>query len=178
MEFSEDAKRAFGMQDYSPRPRIAGVREVELRRYADEGGSLTELGRFTGGIPEAFPGFTLRQVNYSEVEAGAIKAFHLHRMQTDIWFVPPQDKMLLVLIDARAGSSTEGVRMRLVLGDGHSRLVLIPPGVAHGCRNLAPGRGRIIYFTDMHFSSDPESCDEGRLPWDYAGRDIWEVARG
>jgi len=71
----------------------------------------------------------------------------------------------------------EGVRMRVVLGDGRSRLILIPPGVAHGCRNLASARGRVIYFTDTHFSPAPESCDEGRLPWDFAGFDIWEVAR-
>jgi dTDP-4-dehydrorhamnose 3,5-epimerase len=178
MEFSENAKRVFGVQDYSPKPQIAGVETVELRRHTDEGGSMTELGRFTGGVPEAFPGFTLRQVNYSEIEAGAIKAFHLHRAQTDIWYVPPGDKLLLVLIDVRSGSPTEGVKMRRVLGDGASRLVRIPPGVAHGVRNLAQARGRIIYFTDTHFSPDPELCDDGRLPWDYAGADVWEVARG
>jgi dTDP-4-dehydrorhamnose 3,5-epimerase len=178
MELSENAKRAFGIQDYSPKPRVAGVDVVELRRFFDEGGSLTELGRFTGGVPEAFPGFALRQVNYSEIEPGVIKAFHLHRTQTDIWYVPPEDKLLLVLIDVRSGSPTEGVRMRLVLGDGASRLVRIPPGVAHGVRNLAQARGRVIYFTDTHFSADPQLCDEGRLPWDFAGPEIWEVARG
>ena len=45
-------------------------------------------------------------------------------------------------------------------------------------RNLGTAPGRIIYFTDVHFSAEPSSCDEGRLPWDYAGADIWEVTRG
>jgi dTDP-4-dehydrorhamnose 3,5-epimerase len=178
MELSESAKRAFGIQDYSPKPQIRGVEIVELRRFTDEGGSMTELGRFSGGVPEVFPGFILRQVNYSEIEPGVIKAFHLHQTQTDIWYVPPGDKLLLVLIDVRSGLPTEGVKMRLVLGDGASRLVRIPPGVAHGVRNLAQAKGRIIYFTDTHFSPDPETCDEGRLPWDYAGPDIWETTRG
>jgi len=177
MELSNEAQRAFRVQDYAPKPQIKGVELVELTRHTDDGGSFTELGRFTAGASAAFPGFALAQVNYSEIELGAIKAFHLHRTQTDIWYVPPGDKVLLVLVDVRAGSPTEGVRMRLVLGDGRSRLVLIPPGVAHGCRNLASARGRIIYFTDAHFSPAPESCDEGRLPWDFVGPDIWEVSR-
>ena len=68
--------------------------------------------------------------------------------------------------------------MRLVLGAGASRLLRIPPGVAHGLRNLATVPGRIIYFTDVQFSPEPSVCDEGRLPWDYAGADVWEMARG
>ncbi len=177
MELNDDAKRLFRIQDYTPTRKIQGVEVVELRRRNDEGGALTELGRFTAGVHEAFPGFTLAQVNYSEIESGVIKGFHLHRRQTDIWYVPPDDKLLLVLIDVRAGSPTEGTTMRLVLGDGNSRLVKIPPGVAHGTRNLAQVQGHIIYFVDVRFSPDPESCDEGRLPWDYAGPDIWEVSR-
>ena len=56
--------------------------------------------------------------------------------------------MLVVLGDVREGSPTEGALRRLVLGDGTSRLVRIPPGVAHGARNLAATRGQIIYFVD------------------------------
>jgi dTDP-4-dehydrorhamnose 3,5-epimerase len=178
MELSDEAKRGFSVQDYSPRGKIAGVEIVELTRHVDDGGSMTELGRLTSGAHAALPGFVVKQVNYSEMDPGVIKAFHLHQSQTDVWFVPPTDKMLLVLIDARSGSSTEGAKMRLILGDGRSQLVRIPPGVAHGCRNLAAVKGRIIYFTDLHFSAAPDSCDEGRLPWDFAGTDIWGVTRG
>jgi len=64
------------------------------------------------------------------------------------------------------------------MGAGGSRMVRIPPGVAHGVRNLAAAPGRIIYFTDVHFSPEPATCDEGRLPWDYAGAEIWDVTRG
>jgi hypothetical protein len=50
--------------------------------------------------------------------------------------------------------------------------------VAHGVRNLATTRGRIVYFVDTHFSPDPDISDEGRLPWDFAGVDVWEPTRG
>jgi len=178
MDLTPAAKRAFHIQSYGPAPSIEGVQVIELKRFADDGGSMTELARLTDGQPQAFAGFTVRQVNYSEVEPAAIKAFHLHQRQTDIWYVPPSDRMLVVLLDVRAGSKTEGTRMRLTLGAGGSRMVRIPPGVAHGVKNLASTPGRIIYFTDVHFSSEPANCDEGRLPWDHAGPDIWDVTRG
>jgi len=177
VRLNDEAQRAFSVQDYAAQPAIQGVEIVDLKRFADDGGSLTELGRLGSGLHAAFAGFEVRQGNYSEMDPGVIKAFHVHRRQTDVWFVPPGDKMLLVLVDVRAGSPTEKVVRRLVLGEGAARLVRIPPGVAHGVKNLAASRGRIVYFVDTHFDPAPEACDEGRLPWDHAGPDVWDVAK-
>ena len=178
MEFSPEAKRAFQVQAYGGASAIDGVRVIELARHADDGGAMTELARLTDGRAAGLGDFTVRQVNYSEMAPGVIKAFHLHTRQTDVWFVPPSDRMLVVLLDVRKGSRTEGARQRLMLGNGASRLLVIPPGVAHGVRNLGEIPGRIIYFTDLHFSPEPSTCDEGRLPWDFAGNDVWEMTRG
>ena len=178
MDLTDAAKRAFSIQGYATAPQIDGVEVADLRRFVDDGGSFLELGRLSKGFHAAFPGFEIKQINYSEMEPGTIKAFHVHRRQTDVWFVPPDDKMLLVLLDVRAGSRSRDVQRRLVLGDGTCRLVRIPPGVAHGVKNLAPTRGRIIYLVDEQFSTAPEECDEGRLPWDFAGAEVWDVTRG
>ncbi len=178
MKLTDAAKRVFSFQSYAPGPEIEGVEVVDLKRFVDDGGSFLELGRLSKGLHTAFPGFEVRQINYSEMEPGAIKAFHVHRRQTDVWFVPPGDKMLLVLLDVRAESRSREVQRRLVLGDGACRLVRIPPGVAHGVKNLAPARGRIIYLVDVLFSAAPDECDEGRLPWDFAGPEVWDVTRG
>src|SRR6266849_1633111 len=108
MDLTPAAKRAFQIQSYGPASSIDGVEIVELKRFSDDGGSMTELARLTDGHPQAVAGFTLRQINYSEVEPGAIKAFHLHQRQTDVWYVPPTDRMLLVLLDVRQGSKSDG----------------------------------------------------------------------
>jgi len=177
-EFNAAARAAYSKQDYSPRTPIEGVQVVNLRRFNDDGGSMTELGRLDGGLHADLAGFEVRQINYSVLEPQAIKAFHLHQRQTDVWYVPPGDKLLLVPADVRAGSATEGELMRIVLGDGNSRLVRIPPGVAHGCKNLrAASPAVIVYFVDVQFSPGQE-CDEGRLPWDHFGCECWEVERG
>jgi dTDP-4-dehydrorhamnose 3,5-epimerase len=144
VEFTPEAKRAFNVQAYGGGTVIEGVRVVDLVRHADDGGSMTELGRLADGRLAALGEFTVRQVNFSEVTAGAIKAFHLHTRQTDVWYVPPSDRMLVVLLDVRRGSRTEGLRQRVMLGNGASRLLAIPPGVAHGLRNIGRDTGRII----------------------------------
>lgn len=179
-QFNTKAQANHSTQDYSGRSSIEGVEIVELKRFNDDGGSMTELGRMDGGMlaGAGLEGFEVRQINYSALEPLAIKAFHLHSRQTDVWYVPPSDKVLLVLGDVRSDSATEGQQMRLILGDGNSRLVRIPPGVAHGCRNLRTAtQSAIIYFVDVQFSTGTE-CDEGRLPWDHFGADVWEVERG
>ena len=178
MKLTQQAEQSITLQDYSKKPVIDGVEIINLKRFNDDGGSFTELARISGGIPEALPGFEIRQVNFSEMSPEAIKAFHVHRKQTDVWFVPPADKILLVLADVRENSPTEGVIMRIPLGDCNTRLVKIPPGVAHGCKNIAPENGSIIYFVNQVFSADPATSDEGRLPWDFFGTDVWEIEKG
>lgn len=177
MKLSPDAEKLFRLQDYSQLPGIEGVQGVELKRFGDDTGSMIELARLSKGRAADVEGFQVAQVNYSTLDPGAIKAFHVHRWQTDVWFVPPEDKILVVLVDVRKGSATEGNRIRVVLGNGDAELLVIPPGVAHGCRNLGATTARILYFADQQFSAEPDKTDEGRLPWDFAGADIWEPSR-
>jgi dTDP-4-dehydrorhamnose 3,5-epimerase len=177
-QLDDAAREKYALQDYEPKRSIEGLEIVPLKRFNDDGGSMTELARLDDGMLQALKGFKALQVNYSVMEPLAVKAFHMHKRQTDVWFVPPSDKLLLVVADARKGSPTEGLVQRIVLGDGNSRLVRIPPGVAHGAKNLRPAAPSvIIYFVDVQFSTD-EHCDEGRLPWDHFGAHVWEVERG
>lgn len=177
MKLNADADSALRVQRYDGLPSIDGVELIELRRFNDDGGAMMELFRFNEPRPVGLEGFEPQQLNYSVVQPGVIKAFHLHRHQTDLWFVPPEDRILMALVDVRAGSPSEGVRQRIMLGDGNSRLVRVPPGVAHGCRNLSRTESRVLYLTDLLFDPDPERCDEGRLPWDFAGADIWDIVK-
>ena len=175
MNLNRMAKSQFRLQEYGAAPKIDGVSFHELRRFRDDGGALTELLRLDGGSAAGLDGFRVAQLNYSCLQPGTTKAFHVHLHQTDLWFVPPEDRVLAVLVDVREGSKTEGNTMRLMLGDGQSSLLRIPPGVAHGCRNLGGSPARMLYVTDRHFSADSDQCDEGRLPWDMVGKEIWEV---
>ncbi len=169
---------ALTVQDYSPRPTIEGVRFVPLKRFNDDGGSFLELGRLAEGQLADLPGFAVRQVSYSTMMPGAVKAFHLHFGQNELWFVPPECRLVVGLCDVREKSATSGVSMRFVMGDGNARFVYIPAGVAHGAANLTQSVGQIIYFMDQQFTADAKLTDEKRLPWDVLGAEFWAMERG
>jgi len=175
---SSEIESAIHLQDYSRKPSIEGVNLINLRRFNDDGGSFTELARIEDGVFTEIPDFKIAQVNFSDMEPNSIKAFHVHRKQTDVWFVPPSDKILLVLADLRQDSPTNGTLMRIIVGDGNPRLVVIPPGVAHGCKNLGQGKAHLIYFMNEQFSPEADQCDEWRLTWDHFGAALWEVQKG
>lgn len=163
------------IQDYSPKVVISGLKVINLERcFVDDSGELTEIGRLdANGALSQIPDFKVKQVTYTRLEPGAIKAWHLHLVQTDVWFVPSPSRLLFGLVDLRKDSPSQEKVMRLAGGAGRNQLVLIPPGVAHGMANPYPAPAELIYLTDQHF--DP--VDEFRLPWDYFGTDFWQPQR-
>lgn len=172
-----DYRDQMSTQTYGGRVRIEGVELVELALFGDEGGDFCELCRLgEDGALTSLPGFRPKQMSYSYMEPGTIKAFHLHRNQDDLWFVPPHERLLVGLLDTRERSGTYRASMRLVLGAGKARQLLIPRGVAHGVANLSPRPASIIYFANSTFdAADP---DEHRLPYDVLGADFWTVIPG
>jgi dTDP-4-dehydrorhamnose 3,5-epimerase len=164
-------------QAYGPRPRIDGVEIVDLALFGDEGGDFCEVTRFgPDGTLSLLPGYRPAQISYSFMEPGTVKAWHLHRRQDDLWFVPPHDRLLIGLLDVREDSPTHGVSMRLVLGAGKARLLYVPRGVAHGLANLTGRTAGVMYFVNTAF--DRECPDEHRLPHDLLGADFWTVQPG
>ena len=176
-DIGADFSASVTTQSYGGSAVIEGVQKVDLRLMADDGGSFAEMVRFTeDGTLEGFPQFRPRQTSYSEVLPGAVKAFHLHFNQEDVWFVPPTDRLLMGLIDCRKDSATYNQRMRFVLGAGRAQLLHIPRGVGHGVANLGTAGSRIIYFVNQQF--DLANPDEHRLPWDMLGADFWQITQG
>lgn len=165
------------VQDYSKKKIIDGVKVIEIKRFSGEDGNFSELLRVSdSGTLESAPDFKLKQMNYSHILPGAIKAWHVHFNQEDIWFVPPEDHMIMGLWDLRNDSDSKDLKMRIVLGAGTTKLIYVPRGVAHGVVNVSKKTGTIIYFVNQQFSAaDP---DEKRLRWDAAGADFWIPEKG
>jgi dTDP-4-dehydrorhamnose 3,5-epimerase len=176
-ELAENYRTAAAVQDYSPQRWIDGVKIIDLRLFVDDGGSFNELIRVNAhGEIAGVDGFRVAQSSYSEVVPGAIKAWHLHRQQADLWFVPPSQRLLVGLLDTRTASATRDGTMRFVMGGGKTQLVYIPAGIAHGAANLWSATAAILYFVDRQF--DPAAPDEWRLPWDHLGKEFWAIQHG
>lgn len=176
-DFGPDYAARITTQGYGGAGRIEGVKILDLRLLTDDGGSFAELVRFDEeGNLEAIPEFKVRQSSYSLVLPGAIKAFHLHFNQEDVWFVPPTDRLLIGLVDARKASPSCGTTMRFVMGGGKAQLLYIPRGVGHGGANIGTQPATILYYVNQRFDiTDP---DERRLPYDIVGEDFWRIAPG
>lgn len=164
-------------QEYTEKTKMDGLEIIPLKLNTDDGGNFLELFRLNDSLIEglATP-FAARQISLSIMEPGVVKAYHLHQQQEDLWFVPPQHRLLVNLHDLREDSTTFDVHMRLVLGGGTAQLLRIPTGVAHGVKNCYSSAMYLIYATTQQFNSSQP--DELRLPWDHFGTDIWEIQKG
>ena len=177
----EEARERLTRQSYVPRSPIAGVvlSEVAVARSAD--GLFAEVARIDerGGV-QGLEAFRPIQWNWSLLLPGAVKGWHLHLDQDDLFIVPPDSTLLVGLVDLRRHSATDArpTPQRLVLGAGRSHRLLIPRGVAHGLANLGTAPQTILYAVNRFFTADEDRTDEWRLPWDYFGADFWAMGRG
>ncbi len=165
-------------QEYTKKNSIEGVELINYPIFADDGGHFTELIRLddSGFAQSTATPFAVKQMSMSYIYNGAIKAFHLHYKQDDLWFVPPSDTLLVNLHDLRVDSPTYDQHMRLTLGMGKPILLRIPAGVAHGAGNLY-GRPMILFYATSNQFNAAEP-DEHRLPWDTFGAQVWELTKG
>jgi dTDP-4-dehydrorhamnose 3,5-epimerase len=176
-EIMPEVKDQIFVQDYSKKPVIDGVKIIDVKQFTGEDGTFEDLIRLNDqGYLEAFPDFQLKQVNRSKILPKSIKAWHIHLQQEDIWYISPEDHMILGLWDVRKNSPTKDIKMRVIMGVHKSKLVYIPRGVAHGVINIASKSGIILYFVNAQFN--PQNPDEKRLPWDKAGKEFWEIEKG
>jgi dTDP-4-dehydrorhamnose 3,5-epimerase len=175
----DEARAGLRRQSYGPGPPIAGVvvTEVPVARSVD--GLFAEMARGDGaGGVQGLDGFRPVQWNWSLLQPGAVKAWHLHLDQEDLWIVPPDSTLLVGLADLRRDSPTASAVQRRVLGGGHCHRLLVPRGVAHGVANLGRRPQALLYAVNNLFTPDPDRTDEWRLPWDRFGVEFWSMGRG
>lgn len=173
-DIGREFQDSVSIQSYAPRQEIDGVVLQELRLLADESGDFSEVARLDEhGHLESFPEYRPAQISYSLLLSGGVKAWHLHLRQDDLWFVPPEGRLLVGLLDLREASRTYRMTMRIILGTAKPSLLLIPRGVAHGVANPTQASVSWIYFANCQFNlKDP---DERRLPLDLLGKDFWKL---
>lgn len=136
---------------------IDGVQIKELVTHHDERGFFRELIRSSD--PFFAAGFG--QWSSSLMHTGVIKAWHVHQIQWDWWFVA-KGNLKLGLHDTRNGSTTFRETQEILMGDDYPPVVVaIPPGVAHGCKILQ-GPALLFYITSQIYNPN----DEGRIPFD------------
>jgi dTDP-4-dehydrorhamnose 3,5-epimerase len=138
---------------------IDGVQLKPFDLWPDDRGYFLEVARLKQGLAADFP-FETTQVSAALSYPGTIKAFHFHRLQTDLW-VPSMGMFQVALVDLREGSPTFGLKNTLYLGSLRPWQVRIPPGVGHGYKVVGEGAAMLVYITDQLYNPR----DEGRIPY-------------
>src|SRR4029079_9909767 len=118
---------------------IDGVLFRPTRPVSHHHGHLTEAFRLDWTIGVA----PIVQVTMTVTFPGIVRAWGLHRHTVDRLF-GATGSLCVVCYDGRQGSPTFGRVNEFFVGERNQGLVLIPPGVYHGWKNIGADEATII----------------------------------
>ncbi len=139
-------------------PAIEGVVVRCLQVIPDDRGRLMEILR---SDDELFTEFG--QVYVTTTYPGVVKAWHMHKEQTD-HMCAVAGMFRLAMFDDREGSPSRGKIDEVYMGLHNPVLVRIPAGVFHGWLCVSECEGIVINVPDRPYGR--ENPDEYRLPPD------------
>src|ERR1051326_1995394 len=138
---------------------IDGVRYRLPRPVSHHHGHLTEAFRMDWRVTDA----PVVQVNVTVTFPGRIRAWGIHRFTVDRLFAAT-GSLLIVCYDGRRYSSTFGCVNEFMLGERNQGLVVIPPGVYHGWKNIGDSEAAIVSMPSQLY--DHDGPDRWQLSWD------------
>jgi dTDP-4-dehydrorhamnose 3,5-epimerase len=156
------ARRRVSLTDATGLPRIDAIDGVSYRltRPVSHGdGHLTEVLRTDWNLTDA----PLVQVTVTTTFPGHVRGWGLHSATTDRLFAA-SGSLCIVCYDGRCGSPTFGAVNEFLLGARNQGLVVIPPGVYHGWKNIGDDEATIISMPSSLY--DHDAPDRWELSWD------------
>jgi dTDP-4-dehydrorhamnose 3,5-epimerase len=152
-------KSAVDAQGALKRAPIAGVHFRPTRPVPHEDGHLTEVARASWDIL----GEPVAQVHMNTTLPGRLRAWGLHQRSTDRLFVA-SGLVKIVVFDGRNDSATLGQINEFTVSEKNPGLLIIPPNLYHGWKNIGTTEAIIINMPDRMYDYDePDALD---LPWD------------
>ena len=123
---------------------IEGVVIEKLNRFTDERGYLVETFRI-----DKLPDKLRPEMSYiSFTKPGVVRGPHEHREQTDIFCFMSPGNFKIKLWDNRKESPTYKKCMEMVGGQEKLIIVVVPPGVVHGYKNISKEYGMVLNYPD------------------------------
>lgn len=145
--------------DWSPTSGIAieGVDVRPITNVLTDNGYLTEIFRSEWDGSRLGTGQVFQRV----LQPGSVSAWHVHMRTTDRLFCAV-GVLKLALFDARPDSSTARQIGEIRLGQNRPALVVVPPGIFHGVKNIGTDPCVMVNVVDLAY--DYEDPDHWRIP--------------
>jgi dTDP-4-dehydrorhamnose 3,5-epimerase len=129
------------------------------RPVPHEDGHVTEVARASWDIISG----PVVQVHQTTTLPGRIRAWGLHQRSTDRLFVV-SGLVKIAVFDGRLDSPTYGFINEFTVSEKNPGLLIIPPNLYHGWKNIGTNEAIIINMpTSMYHYDAPDALD---LPWD------------
>jgi dTDP-4-dehydrorhamnose 3,5-epimerase len=138
---------------------IDGVRYRLARPVSHQHGHLTEIFRADWQLTEE----PIVQVNTTTTFPGHVTAWGLHRYTVDRLFAHT-GSLCIVCYDGRRDSPTYRCVNEFMLGGRNQGLVVVPPGVYHGWKNIGLDESTIISMPSRLY--DHDGPDRWEVLWD------------
>jgi dTDP-4-dehydrorhamnose 3,5-epimerase len=139
--------------------RVEGVQFRPTRPVPHGDGHVTEVARASWDLLDS----PIVQVHITTTLAGRIRAWGLHPLGTDRLFVVA-GLVRLVVFDGRKDSPTVGQLNEFVVSERNPGLLVVPPNLFHGWKNIGTTEAIIINMpARMYDYERPDALD---LPWD------------
>lgn len=139
---------------------IDGVRIRPVRPVPHEDGVVAEVARTVW--PEV--DLDIVQVHITTTQPGRIRAWGLHEFSTDRLFVV-KGLVSIVIFDGRRDSPTYSHVNEIRLSERNPALVVIPPCLYHGWKNIGTDEAFIINMPSSIYNHEgPDALD---LPYDH-----------
>ena len=135
--------------------RIDGVGLRPIRPVPHEDGTLAEIARAAWEEIDQ----PIVQVHLTTTMPGRVRAWGLHRVSTDRLFVV-QGLVSIVIYDGRVGSPTVGILNEFRVSERNPALLIIPPNLYHGWKNLGINEAFIINMPSEQYAYErPDALD-------------------
>lgn len=152
----------------SPPAEIEGVEIRRLQRHTDQRGWLAEIFR----ADEIEPGRMPAMGYVSVTKPGESRGPHEHREQSDWFCFVGPGRFEVRLWDNRPESPTHTQSQTLIVGEAEPTMILVPPGVVHGYRNIGSEEAMALNFPNRLYAGEGrrEPVDEIRHEADHASQ--------
>jgi len=151
--------------------QIEGVEVRPLERRSDERGWLAELYRSDEVNGDSAPAMGYVSVTKPGVSRGP----HEHRDQSDRFCFAGPGRFEVRLWDNRPDSPTYLKSQTMVVGENNPTVVVIPPGVVHGYRNIGDGEAMVINLPDRLYGGEGRKGEVDEIRHESNGRSPFQM---